>query len=175
MFGDDFFIQNSCKFDFTSWVENILKIILQRKFEPKMTFFFKPKIKRVKILCQKIYIFQGFERWPIIDQNLNIFQKFLARSDQTKSGDINLAEFIQYVSEHEKNLRLQFTDLDKNKDGKNKNYKRPFRLSGMKNKHLPFWLRKYLFNQRWSFLFKQPYILPCLNKNYWSKQNMRWR
>lgn len=47
-----------------------------------------------------------------------IFQKFLARSDQTKSGDISLAEFIHYVREHEKNLRLQFTDLDKNKDGK---------------------------------------------------------
>ncbi|XP_014222694.1 calcium-binding mitochondrial carrier protein SCaMC-2 isoform X1 [Trichogramma pretiosum] len=45
-------------------------------------------------------------------------QKFLARSDQTKSGDISLAEFIHYVREHEKNLRLQFTDLDKNKDGK---------------------------------------------------------
>ncbi|KAJ8667299.1 hypothetical protein QAD02_008961 [Eretmocerus hayati] len=45
-------------------------------------------------------------------------KKFLARSDQTKSGDISLAEFIHYVREHEKNLRLQFTDLDKNKDGK---------------------------------------------------------
>ena len=42
----------------------------------------------------------------------------MARSDQTKSGDISLAEFIHYVREHEKNLRLQFTDLDKNKDGK---------------------------------------------------------
>ncbi|XP_025075228.1 calcium-binding mitochondrial carrier protein SCaMC-2 isoform X1 [Pogonomyrmex barbatus] len=45
-------------------------------------------------------------------------QKFLARSDRTKSGDISLAEFIHYVREHEKNLRLQFSDLDKNKDGK---------------------------------------------------------
>ncbi|XP_018403620.1 PREDICTED: calcium-binding mitochondrial carrier protein SCaMC-2-like isoform X1 [Cyphomyrmex costatus] len=45
-------------------------------------------------------------------------QKFLARSDSTKSGDISLAEFIHYVREHEKNLRLQFSHLDKNKDGK---------------------------------------------------------
>ncbi|XP_024936609.1 calcium-binding mitochondrial carrier protein SCaMC-2 isoform X2 [Cephus cinctus] len=45
-------------------------------------------------------------------------EKFLARSDRTKSGDISLAEFIHYVREHEKNLRLQFTDFDKNRDGK---------------------------------------------------------
>ncbi|XP_015437172.1 PREDICTED: calcium-binding mitochondrial carrier protein SCaMC-2 [Dufourea novaeangliae] len=45
-------------------------------------------------------------------------EEFLARSDSTKSGDISLAEFIHYVREHEKNLRLQFTHLDKNKDGK---------------------------------------------------------
>ncbi|XP_025162837.1 calcium-binding mitochondrial carrier protein SCaMC-2 isoform X2 [Harpegnathos saltator] len=44
--------------------------------------------------------------------------KFLARSDRTKSGDISLAEFIHYVREHEKNLRLQFSHLDKNRDGK---------------------------------------------------------
>lgn len=46
------------------------------------------------------------------------FQRFLKQSDQTQSGDVGLAEFIHYVREHEKNLRLQFTHLDKNKDGK---------------------------------------------------------
>lgn len=45
-------------------------------------------------------------------------EKFLARSDKTKRGDITLAEFIHYVREHEKNLKLQFSHLDKNKDGK---------------------------------------------------------
>lgn len=44
-------------------------------------------------------------------------KKFLASSDSTKSGDISLAEFIHYVREHEKNLRLQFSNLDKNRDG----------------------------------------------------------
>lgn len=28
-----------------------------------------------------------------------------------------LAEFVDYVREHEKNLQLQFSHLDKNKDG----------------------------------------------------------
>ncbi|ETN60978.1 hypothetical protein AND_007379 [Anopheles darlingi] len=46
------------------------------------------------------------------------FQRFLKQSDQTQSGDVGLAEFIHYVREHEKNLRLQFTHLDKNRDGK---------------------------------------------------------
>lgn len=45
-------------------------------------------------------------------------QKFLEHSDQNKSGDVTLAEFIHYVKEHEKNLRLQFSSLDKNKDGR---------------------------------------------------------
>jgi len=50
------------------------------------------------------------------------FQKFLERSDQNKSGDISIAEFIHYVKEHEKNLRLQFSHLDKNKDGEFSKY-----------------------------------------------------
>lgn len=34
------------------------------------------------------------------------------------SGDVGISEFVTYVREHEKNLRLQFSHLDKNKDGK---------------------------------------------------------
>lgn len=49
----------------------------------------------------------------------NFLQQFLAQSDSTKSGEISLAEFIHYVIEHEKKLRLQFSHLDKNKDGNN--------------------------------------------------------
>lgn len=42
----------------------------------------------------------------------------MKRSDATHSGDIGLAEFIDYVRENEKNLRLQFSHLDRNQDGK---------------------------------------------------------
>ncbi|XP_059477924.1 mitochondrial adenyl nucleotide antiporter SLC25A23 isoform X2 [Neocloeon triangulifer] len=45
-------------------------------------------------------------------------QKFIEQSDQNKSGDVSLAEFIHYVREHEKKLHLQFHSLDVNKDGK---------------------------------------------------------
>ncbi|XP_017784896.1 PREDICTED: calcium-binding mitochondrial carrier protein SCaMC-2 isoform X2 [Nicrophorus vespilloides] len=45
-------------------------------------------------------------------------EKFLQQSDTDKSGDISLADFIYYVREHEKKLKLHFSNLDKNKDGK---------------------------------------------------------
>lgn len=44
-------------------------------------------------------------------------QKFLKQSDSNKSGDVALNEFINYVREHEKNLQLQFSHLDRNNDG----------------------------------------------------------
>ncbi|VEN62881.1 unnamed protein product, partial [Callosobruchus maculatus] len=40
------------------------------------------------------------------------------KSTKSKSGELSLADFIYYVREHEKNLRLHFSHLDKNKDGK---------------------------------------------------------
>ncbi|ENN81792.1 calcium-binding mitochondrial carrier protein SCaMC-2 [Dendroctonus ponderosae] len=44
-------------------------------------------------------------------------ERFLKNS-KTTSGDLSLADFIYYVREHEKNLRLHFANLDKNRDGK---------------------------------------------------------
>lgn len=50
--------------------------------------------------------------------HLKYAETFLERADVNKSSDISLAEFIHYVREHEKNLRLGFSHIDKNKDGK---------------------------------------------------------
>ncbi|CAH1966306.1 unnamed protein product [Acanthoscelides obtectus] len=44
-------------------------------------------------------------------------EKFM-KSTQSITGELSLADFIYYVREHEKNLRLHFSHLDKNKDGK---------------------------------------------------------
>ncbi|CAG9558487.1 unnamed protein product [Danaus chrysippus] len=49
--------------------------------------------------------------------NRSYAEKFLAKSGKD-AGDVTLSEFIHYVREHEKNLRLQFSHLDKNQDGK---------------------------------------------------------
>ena len=38
--------------------------------------------------------------------------------DQDKDGHINLKEFVYYLSEHERALRLSFDSLDHNKDGR---------------------------------------------------------
>ncbi|KAF0289177.1 Calcium-binding mitochondrial carrier protein SCaMC-1-B [Amphibalanus amphitrite] len=46
------------------------------------------------------------------------YKKFIERSDQNQSGDLTLAEFVHYVIEHEKKLRLVFSSLDHNKDGR---------------------------------------------------------
>ncbi|XP_022225328.2 calcium-binding mitochondrial carrier protein SCaMC-1-B isoform X2 [Drosophila obscura] len=45
-------------------------------------------------------------------------EKFMQQSDKNQSGNVGFAEFLHYVREHEKNLCLQFSHLDKNRDGK---------------------------------------------------------
>ncbi|XP_021207989.1 calcium-binding mitochondrial carrier protein SCaMC-2 isoform X2 [Bombyx mandarina] len=50
--------------------------------------------------------------------NRSYAEKFLAKSGWKVAGDVTLSEFIHYVREHEKNLRLQFKHLDRNQDGK---------------------------------------------------------
>ena len=41
----------------------------------------------------------------------------MKRSDKDRSGDSSMAEFIIYLNEHEKNLKLVFSSIDKNEDG----------------------------------------------------------
>ncbi|XP_072015701.1 calcium-binding mitochondrial carrier protein SCaMC-2-like [Amphiura filiformis] len=44
-------------------------------------------------------------------------QKFLSKSDQNKDGHVDFGEFVKYAIEHEKQLKLVFTHIDKNEDG----------------------------------------------------------
>ena len=46
------------------------------------------------------------------------FQDFFRKSDVNNSGDIDKAEFINYLQEHEQQLHIVFSNLDENKDGK---------------------------------------------------------
>lgn len=41
----------------------------------------------------------------------------LSQADTDKSSDISFAEFVEYMREHERKLKLAFSDLDRNKDG----------------------------------------------------------
>jgi len=45
-------------------------------------------------------------------------EMFLQRSDLTKSGDLSLQEFVEYLHKHEKQLHFVFSKLDTNKDGR---------------------------------------------------------
>lgn len=84
--------------------------------EVKITFHFARRRKTTKRFnCGQSTVFCcSYFSFSLSQNN----KKFLKRSDQDKSGDVGLNEFINYVREHEKNLQLQFSELDKNKDGK---------------------------------------------------------
>ena len=43
---------------------------------------------------------------------------FLQRSDASRSGDLTLQEFVEYLQKHEKQLHFVFSKLDTNKDGR---------------------------------------------------------
>lgn len=45
-------------------------------------------------------------------------QMFLQRSDLSRSGDLTLQEFVEYLQKHEKQLHFVFSKLDTNKDGR---------------------------------------------------------
>lgn len=45
-------------------------------------------------------------------------QKMLHRADDDDDAQIDFAEFVKYMRNHEQNLRLAFSSIDKNKDGK---------------------------------------------------------
>ena len=51
-------------------------------------------------------------------KNPNFFQEFMYKSDVTKSGDLDLNEFVTYLTEHEKQLHIVFSSLDEDQDGK---------------------------------------------------------
>ena len=50
--------------------------------------------------------------------NILRVQAVLSKADTDKSSDISFAEFVEYMREHERKLKLAFSDLDHNKDGK---------------------------------------------------------
>lgn len=41
----------------------------------------------------------------------------MSKSDQNKDGHLDFVEFVQYVMEHEKQLKLVFKHIDHNQDG----------------------------------------------------------
>ena len=44
-------------------------------------------------------------------------QEIMQKADQNENLEMDFAEFVQYMTQHEKKLRLAFSHLDRNKDG----------------------------------------------------------
>ena len=42
----------------------------------------------------------------------------MRRSDLSRTGDLDMAEFIAYLQKHEQQLHIVFSKLDSNQDGK---------------------------------------------------------
>ncbi|XP_078489718.1 mitochondrial adenyl nucleotide antiporter SLC25A24 [Ciona intestinalis] len=45
-------------------------------------------------------------------------EKFVSASDSNKDGELDVAEFVRYLHEHEMKLKLMFKRLDRDKDGR---------------------------------------------------------
>ena len=63
------------------------------------------------------------KHWCIIyiDHSLKFvftLQRFIDRSDYDQDGHIDFEDFVRYVTEHEKKLKLSFDSLDAKNDGK---------------------------------------------------------
>ena len=69
----------------------------------------------VVCLTMRIYV-KCFVSITVIIQRL-IVQGIIAEADQDEDKALDFGEFTSYMEEHEKGLRLAFSDLDKNKDG----------------------------------------------------------
>ena len=56
--------------------------------------------------------------WLVSHLLLTLFvQAILRKADTNQSADISFPEFVEYMREHERKLKLAFSDLDRNNDG----------------------------------------------------------
>jgi len=61
---------------------------------------------------------EGLHKMGYFHINKEQVEMFLQRSDSSKSGDLSLQEFVEYLQKHEKQLHFVFSKLDTNKDGR---------------------------------------------------------
>ncbi len=49
--------------------------------------------------------------------NVFVLQEIMSKGDKDDNLEMDMAEFVQYMQNHERQLKIAFRDLDKNKDG----------------------------------------------------------
>ncbi len=52
-----------------------------------------------------------------VDSSVYVFQKIVKAGDKDLDGQLDFEEFVHYLRDHEKKLRLVFKSLDKKNDG----------------------------------------------------------
>ncbi len=60
---------------------------------------------------------KGLEDMGYAHVNRKQIMEFLKKSDVSQTGDLDLAEFTDYLIQHERELHFHFETLDENKDG----------------------------------------------------------
>lgn len=65
-------------------------------------------------------------QWTRVPQRFLLFplslQKIVKAGDKDLDGQLDFEEFVHYLRDHEKKLRLVFKSLDKKNDGKESHY-----------------------------------------------------
>jgi len=63
-------------------------------------------------------LFEGLKRMGYAHISEEQVEEFLRLSDVSRSGDLDMAEFMSYLQRHEQQLHIVFSKLDSNQDGK---------------------------------------------------------
>lgn len=86
------------------------------KYKNKATFL------RAAVPCLLVFVSQ----WTQVPQRFLLFplslQKIVKAGDKDLDGQLDFEEFVHYLRDHEKKLRLVFKSLDKKNDGKESHY-----------------------------------------------------
>ena len=69
-----------------------------------------------KFITKKYFLLLIYATITLISSSL--YQDILVKADLDENAEIDFSEFVQYMIQHERELRLVFQEIDKNKDGK---------------------------------------------------------
>ena len=64
------------------------------------------------------FLFLFFTFYNDLPGNFHPSQEIITKADESKEGTLDFREFVNYMIQHERDLKLAFSDLDRNEDGK---------------------------------------------------------
>ncbi|XP_016144798.1 calcium-binding mitochondrial carrier protein SCaMC-2-B-like [Sinocyclocheilus grahami] len=76
------------------------------------------KVKRCQGGLHKADAHENVQHGFDVDSSVYVFQKIVKAGDKDLDGQLDFEEFVHYLRDHEKKLRLVFKSLDKKNDGR---------------------------------------------------------